>query len=770
MNILGSRNFVDPFEFWRRVCRDFGCYSIAANINSINDITVFGDWAQALSKGRYGVLPSFVEEDLKHVDEHLVYNALVVLSRLSSPDAESAQNIERAYMKFKRNNDVCADRLMNIIHWMCDKLSYPEICSILLQAGIIIAPAEDLLSEILWSGSNYHLEKITRYLLTSVLEDEVSSELFWEDIPYANEYNWYIMNLPREARGKAMKKLGIEYSEGLVPVNRKRRVCTLTRNGLSVSAPAIYRKIALMNSHDFAFLGGRLLIAWCHVFNHCLETFSDTPLWELRDTAKQWMPKFQQYYDEYLSECNAVGMNKATVPIDTHGKYEKLSTRRERFEFIRREEFAYTSEPCKPYKLGYSTVVLGTVPKTFDSVRTITPVSIRLYCDTYYESDAMKYALEKSLPQHFCFRDQTIQWKRLMQGWRSADASSASDLVDLFQTVACFPDIWKILVERRPVCVKIGESYAPICMYGAMGHTFTFPVENGVFVIAAIANGLFQCTYYGDDGTFKPVPQLEQKVTKLYMTYGWKLNQEKSFLGDNDHCAEACGVFKFGNVFTRLYRWTRGMDPQLNVGNAASCLSMQHCAEANGWHETSDYLASCLTDLGITPSTSRSPYCVWRKECPTTIQVEGEHVFVVQTTLRMHYPSTAKEDVAFFDEYKHYMIRQAPKSVLAFDYRNRVDIDLSDVDYRPMYDRPNEDDQFNHLRDRFDFTDVDDQQDISGLVDDRISFRGPLSYDSLVQVGSLRFENRRVEEVDPRYLKTDGWRTLSKVSDSGLIL
>lgn len=770
MNYLGSRAFVDPFEFWRRVCRDFGCYSIAANINSINDIKVFGDYAQALAKGKFGVLPPFVEEDLKRTDEYKVHNALIVLSRLSSPDAESAPNIENAYVKFLNNNNVCADRLLDTIKWICNKLSYAEICSVLFQAGIIGAPAEDLLSEILWSGSNYHLEMITRYLLTGVFEGTLSDGLSWEVVNYNREFDWYIKDLPREARKKAMKRLNIAFDDCLIPTERKRRSCSLTRNGITVQMPAIYKKISLMNPHDFAFLGGRLLIAWCHVFDYCLEHISSTPLWELRDTAKQWMPHFKEYYDEYLSECNAVGINKATVPIDTHGKYEKLSTRRERFEFIRREDNAYTNLPSKPYKRGYTTVNLGTVPKTFDSVRTITPVSIRLYCDTYYESNAMKYALEKSLPQHFCFRDQTIQWRRLMQGWRSADASSASDLVDLFQTVACFPAIWKTLVERRPVCVKVGESYATLCMYGAMGHTFTFPVENGVFVIAAIAFGLFLCTYYGDDGTFKPVPQLERKVKELYLTYGWKLNQEKSFLRDDDHCAEACGVFKFGNTYSRMFRWTRKMTPETNVENVASCLSMQHCAEVNGWRETSDYLASCLTDLGITPAhpRSRAPYCVWKRECPTTVQFEGDKVFVVQTVLRMHYPSAANVDDAFFDEYKHYMIRQAPQSVLAFDYRNRVDLDISEIDYRPMYDRPNEDDQFNCLKDRFDYGDVDDQQDNSGLVDTRISFRGPISYDSLVQSGSLRFENRRVEEVNPEYLKTDGWRTLSKVSDRGL--
>jgi hypothetical protein len=612
---------------------------------------------------------------------------------------------------------------------------------------------------------------VTKCLLLGLTPEFGDNNLIQRVLPYNHAYDGLI-GVTADGRlsyGRIAENMSLRFDDvsGLVETYYEYITANVTLDGSeSHLVLPVAKQFFAASPRTIAYLGGQVLFTWCFVLNSFIDdTRLRDPhhLKQLRTTAIDWLPKINNYYTEYLSQCGDA-FSGASVPIDNHGKYENLTTRRQRYEFMKVLDKSYNPCPYKPYKVGYCSCRLGHVPKDLDNIRTITPVSLRMKADTHYQSRALKYALEKSLPQHFTFYDQTTQWKRLMIGWRSADASSASDLIDCFQVVACFPSLWKMLLQRRPTVVEVGTAFYTVCMYGAMGHDLTFPVETAVFVVAAISCALFMCTYYGDDGTFKPVKNLEQKVERMYNTFGWKLNKKKSFLGENQN-AEACGVYRFGNRFSKMFRWSRGMTPDLNQENVTSAIAMQHCAYANGFAKTDEYLTTCLTRLGITKASSRSPYCIWADDAPSYLLQEKDGLYIVETTLRMHYPAASKVDLSFFDEYKYYMLRQVPESFGVLDASKRVNVDWSQVTYIPLYDKPRLDSDGKKLKDLFIFEDeyaASTDLDNNGVVEIPYQFRGPISYDSLVQTGGLVLEQRKIEKLDDRFVNSDMFLDLPK--------
>jgi hypothetical protein len=740
---------------------DLGCEGIASHIQSLSDVEVFHDYFNLLLRGARYALPSFVLEDVKAVGAPNVLNALDALSRLCLTDAQATSQEESAFSSFLNGNFTCGDRIKGYLNDLAEVLNYEEF---LASFGFPETQVDENLYPLLntdWNTFKFVFDYLCLSSASTVSTQAVGT--------YRRRlFSWEVASLRKSSHVDDIP----EYHE---------------ENGVSVAVGGVTQgfipETAAMNlplsfTQARAYMGGQVLLALAYGIDYALRNGLfpvDHPLMMLRVTASSWLSGVEKHYAHYMKEANASGLYHASVPIDLHGKYEKLNTRKQRYEFNMREDQGTTAITLRPYKRSYCVCRLTSVPKSFTKRRTITPISQRLYHDTYYPSRALKYALEKCLPQHFCFYDQTMQWKRLINGWKSADASSASDLIDCMQVVACYPTLWKELMTTRPTHVEVNGNYFCLLMFGAMGHNMTFPAENTVFVVAALSHRLFCCTYHGDDGTFKPVPDLENRVINLYKTYGWKLNVDKSFLREDCDVAEACGLYRVGDVFFRLFRWSRGMSPMLNASNVVSAISMQHCCFSNKWERARQYLDDVLSAIGVTASSSRSPYSIWRVEAPSYLAFHDGKAYVTETAYRMHYPSVAKEDPSLFDAYKHYMLRTVPDSFMLPDYKRRVLQENFDFTYVPVYDRPSDDPAERHLEDFFVHEDpyegiLDITNNGAFCMKDIGRRTGPLSYDSIVQVGVLVLENREIEEIDQRFVNSGEYLRMAKVTAKPLHL
>lgn len=324
--------------------------------------------------------------------------------------------------------------------------------------------------------------------------------------------------------------------------------------------------------------------------------------------------------DMNLTDGRCTSINPSSSVYETG-----LDTHEKRFDFLHQAYKDGIWDDLSWLKKIYATCRLLTVPKDADKRRTITPMSLVQKAVDTPVSEALRNALEAVYPESFCFHDQTVQWDRLSCGWSTFDASSASDLINVFEVVASYPRIWKTLVATRPRYVEVHKVVIPLYMNSPMGAPQTFPVESGCFKFNMYPR---RCTVYGDDVTSESTKELTMEdVYDRYDSLGWKLNVDKSFC--HSDTAEACGCYRIGDDLFTILRAPRGHDEYVTEDNLRSYTAHNHNLFHYGKMRAAKYLGDCLLNVGIT--AGHTQYEVWTDNAVATVTESGN---VVQTRLR----------------------------------------------------------------------------------------------------------------------------------------
>jgi hypothetical protein len=379
----------------------------------------------------------------------------------------------------------------------------------------------------------------------------------------------------------------------------------------------------------------------------------------------------QEYFDELgaFSECGApLNPNKARFEENIGDTYKS------RYDFRKNKvNYIDTSIWFQPVKWQYATTRVTTVPKNYKSRRTITPISDILYYHVYGRDIALRNALERVHPDEYCFRNQKAQWAALAAGWKSADHSSASDLIDVYQVIACFPTLWHELLTYRPYIAQVDSCRYALGMYSGMGHSLCFPVENGVF-ITAFKSGLptlaslsekqltrqeqhklrrkLRLRGHGDDLMFEPHKNfnLDLYVRTISEMCGWKLNKEKSFLKQSDMNGETCGAFRINGEIWELIRICHGFGSRDKLHELLGCIALERCLYMNNKHMSAKYLARILQNMGITAS-GYTQYEVLTDEERLYVEA-SDAIRIFATDIKIEFPEGSKDsgndDLAYY--------------------------------------------------------------------------------------------------------------------------
>jgi hypothetical protein len=656
-------------------------------------------YAAVLLKGGIKELPSYVQNDVKKVGAPRVYGVLRYLSRYAGDQGVTEDVTRAAYRKFENNNKVCIRRTCQYVDQLCvlasrhpsiwqkalDYLYTPNdeildaikdipvhelsslyrLCSngYLSNKEFIVLPYdEDTKSK---CEGNTLLERLSRYIIAGAPEvdtREKKSILVPKSSDVARKY------------GLATTEVtGPDIVKTLLPLSFDNFICHVpSAYGCGVTMSPVIESIVVderildivQNNKHYRYANGLTIIFATFMallfyrYDSDNEAFTDFThvhnLFDLYTASKRIHRndgRVKKLYREVMNECAYSGPT-----LDTHGKYETLDTIAKRYDWITHEA---ENDHKVSLKAKYRKCKLMDVPKALGQVRTITPCSIKMQSDTHYPSIALKYALQSVNPRSYSFYDQEAQVDRLCHHYLTVDASSASDLVDVFQVVACAaalepvqtytvntPIYYDLLYYRPYICYS-DTNVIFLAMYGCMGHNLTYPCQTMVFRcgIEVTLPGV-DSMFIGDDGTVEPCVGAKEGIIKAYRIYGWKLSEDKSFLdyGTNGECVGAFRWTSDDSVTTicDYITFPRGKSSLCNKKNVVSMIAHQHSLFLNGYTQAAEYLGSCLLDLGITASTSLSPYEVWSNDAVATF-ADGA---VWNTGIEILYPASADEALA----------------------------------------------------------------------------------------------------------------------------
>lgn len=779
-------SFYDAYELWRAVAYDTNCFSIASAIRPTSEcVQQFVEYAHLLLKKDTSLIPDFIMDDVRKVGAPRVYGVLRYLGRYAGDNGVS-QEVERAqYRSWLNSNSVCIARMLECID---------EICAIITPSVWEKAltwcsdPSDEVASTI------QEMDKADVQMLTHLCMRGIFSNTECTVIPYTDKVreciddstvlgrltNYIINEIPEpepEQRQYAVipcdaavaRKYGLlraQHTEvpnfhTLAPIPLTTFLAS-ARHSVAIATDVpfvecvvvseVVRDIITGNKH-FRFANA-LLVFWSWILVTLLrmhdadeEAFVDHVhvhnLHQLYTASKKlhcdpYTDPKAIFYDA-LNAMNASDWG-SNPHIDTHGKYEKdKPTVFHRWQFLLEER--YDSPHPITFKAKYRKCRIMTVPKQLGKCRTITPCSVWMQNATYYMSIALKYALQTCNPDSYSFYDQSVQVERLAHGYYTVDASSASDLIDCFQVVACMAaldslqtcatanreDIWYMVLRLRPYCCYLPDSCVFVGMYGCMGHNLTYVAQTLVFRSSVKVYTDARAMYIGDDGTIEPIPGSAQAVEKAYRVFGWKLNKEKSFFSLNGN-GECVGAFRWtdDDKVPEIYYYLpypRGKGTTATKENIVGALAHQHALELNGFPSAALYLGSRLCELGITSTTSHTPYEVWSTKA-VPLYTDGA---IFKTSIEIIRDRSAiKEE--YVDEMKHYLTGNAPALVpdakhIGFNGLNRRLIVQTFGESRNMFenlwvtDDPILDDQ-NNLREA-------DASDLGHGIDPAMLFSAP---------------------------------------------
>lgn len=660
---------------WRLFAQDNLCYHTASAIVDIeNTSKVFAVIADNLINGQLAILPAFVKADLESASVGVLYNVLTYASKVSTTTSDVETLKRKAKDKFIRTNQRLGNDAFHVVCELIEEVGERKIQSIAKNdffPKLIFKErnkAYKMLEHPFWKlvfdgqaddwrdtaflcmtspDGDYNTEELTFTTKTKYNYDR----LFQEDRFHYQKYQRYDLKIGTglfsDPYTYDVNKVKTDIaSEKKEPTTWKMWYSEIVRD--NVSSMRTRAKTATR----FIRLFSLVLDHYCEIHLQSCDNDVLKPYVKLRRAAY----KFQTWkIHARFEELKRMRCGSPTPLLPRKGRYEGKSNLN---TFIKRYEFMCGSKRnifqpgnFDPINWKYVTVKLDTVPKSVTSRRTITPISEGLFHEVYHVDKALRQALDETFPEHFCFRDQSIQWNRLAAGWGTADASSASDLISVFQVVAAFPcGMWKEFVLLRPCIVEVDSCVFCLFMYGGMGHSLTFPIETYLFILGVFSNvpegvGI---TGYGDDITVEKFREVVECVTRAYAEFGWKLNLDKSFLSPEITNGESCGAFRFGSEIRTLLRISRKIhlndDNTVDAELLLAMIAWQRTLYLNGHKGAAEHLASILKKFGITGG-NHTAY-EWLSDDPEyaiTNDVEGVNIWATSIDITCPKANSRKE-------------------------------------------------------------------------------------------------------------------------------
>jgi hypothetical protein len=257
---------------------------------------------------------------------------------------------------------------------------------------------------------------------------------------------------------------------------------------------------------------------------------------------------------------------------------------------------------------------LVTVPKTFNSLRTITVEP----CLSQFLQQGLNALIREEIPRCRVLRkclaltDQSKNQQLALLGsrtgkWATLDLKSASDLLSLRLINLIFDRhdaLRHALVACRSEVVKSDSVQIDVLKYAGMGNATTFPVQSVTFAIVALAAMLDQesrsptlrnlvaisskLRVFGDD-IIVDSKFVNRVVTWLEM-FGLKVNTDKSFAKGNFR--ESCGVDAYKGVnVTPIYLRVRPDDSSKDASPISSLVATSNQLWMAGYYLAATLLA-----------------------------------------------------------------------------------------------------------------------------------------------------------------------------------
>jgi hypothetical protein len=615
-------NFLNQviLDNWKLFAQDSGCYQTANAIVDIeNTSKIFEAIADDLINDRLAYLPPFAQADLRTVSAGALYNVLTYTSKVSTTTENTEALDKQAKDKFLRTNRKLGEDAFRVVCELIDQVGERQIKAIakadffpkliFKEQNKVYRVLNHPFFKLIFDGNSTDWKDTAFLCMTSPDGDYNTEErLFTSHVKY--DYESFhqedtIHNMKYQTGYGCYDVTKVKTSiasEREKPTTWKMWFSEIVRD--NVSSMRTRAKTATR----FIRLFSLILDHYCEVHLQSCDNTVLKPYVKLRRAAYKFQTwRIKTLFDNY----KRFRSNENTPLLPRKGRYESKS---ELNTFIKRYEFREGSKrnifqpgDVDPINWKYVTVKLGTVPKSITSRRTITPISEGLFHEVYTIDKALRQAFDETFPSYFCFRDQSVQWNRLAAGWGTADASSASDLISVFQVVAAFPcGMWKEFVLLRPCIVEVDSCVFCLFMYGGMGHSLTFPIETYLFILGIFSNvpdgvGI---TGYGDDITIQKFRDIVECIARTYEEFGWKLNLDKSFLSPDTSNGESCGAFRFGSEIWTLLRVSRKVRlTEENTVDAELLLAMiawQRALYLNGYKAAAAHLARILKKFGVT--------------------------------------------------------------------------------------------------------------------------------------------------------------------------
>lgn len=258
--------------------------------------------------------------------------------------------------------------------------------------------------------------------------------------------------------------------------------------------------------------------------------------------------------------------------------------------------------------LEHETLTLINVPKTWKTLRTITPLTLIGLFYSYGVGGQVTKKLTEAGLNISVLQNKHRKWVQVFSKTRThatADLSRASDSITSELLSRVLPREWYVATKKcltHQVIID-GKTYYSSSVL-PMGNGLTFPMETLIFysIIKALGQltnieGVF--SVYGDDLIYPS--SLHRYVRQIFPNLHFSLNKEKTFVEANFR--ESCGADYYRGCDVRPY-FFKGQSRKLTKSQYVSEIYKTYNGLARRWSEheirgTLYYLLVELANLGV---------------------------------------------------------------------------------------------------------------------------------------------------------------------------